>query len=131
VFTAGAGDRVAVLHRAAIGDLVLERIPARIDERLGPARARIGLVLLARLAPTVDAAAELLTLRRGGRVDAATGRRRVPVLFAFPGVRVAREDRFVAIESPAGRALLMEARWTLDLRRGELVLEVDARDEQW
>jgi hypothetical protein len=130
VFTAGPGDRVAVLHRAAIGDLVLERIPARIDERLGPLRARIGLILLARLAPTVDAGAELLTLRRAGRVDAATGRRRVPLLFGFPGVRVARQDRFVAIESPAGRALLMQARWTLDLKRGELVLEVDARDHE-
>ena len=125
VFTGGTGDRVGVLLRAAIGDLVLERMPARFDPQLGPARARIGLTLLAKLAPTVDAAAGVLTLRRDGSIGEMAGRRRVPVLFAFPGVLVARADRLVRIESPAGRALLATARWTLDLRRGELVLELD------
>jgi hypothetical protein len=48
-------------------------------------------------------------------------------VFGFPGVRIARADRLVPIESPAGRAVLAQARWTLDVRRGELVLEVDAR----
>jgi hypothetical protein len=127
VFSGAAGDMVAVVRRAAIGDLVFERLPARIDRELGPARARIGLTLLAKLAPTVDAAAGVLTLRRNGRVDASMGRRRVPVVFRFPGVGVARPGRFVPIESPAGRAVLAQARWTLDLKRGELVLEVDER----
>jgi hypothetical protein len=127
VFSGAAGDRVAVVQRLSIGDLILEHVPARIDQRLGPARARIGLTLLAKLAPTVDAAAGVLTLRRDGRVGASLGRRRVPVFFYFPGVRIARADRLVPIESPAGRAVLAEARWTLDLKRGELVLEVDAR----
>ena len=127
VFTGAAGDRVAVVQRLSIGDLVLDHVPARIDERLGPARARIGLTLLAKLAPTVDAAAGMLTLRRDGRVGASLGRRRVPLFFYFPGVRIARAGRLVPIESPAGRAVLSEARWTLDLKRGELVLEVDAR----
>jgi hypothetical protein len=125
VFADSAGDRVAVLDSAVIGDLVLERLPARFDARLGPSRARLGLILLARLAPTVDEGAELLTLRRSGRVSAATGRRRIPVVFGFPGLRIARPDRLVPIESPAGRAVLAQARWTLDIRRGELVLEVD------
>ncbi len=116
-----------MVQRLSIGDLVLDRVPARIDERLGPARARIGLTLLAKLAPTVDAAAGMLTLRRDGRVGASLGRRRVPLFFYFPGVRIARAGRLVPIESPAGRAVLSEARWTLDLKRGELVLEVDAR----
>jgi hypothetical protein len=106
---------------------VLERVPARVDADLGPMRARIGLSLLAKYAPTVDAAAGVLTLRRDGRVGASTGLRRLPLIFGFPGVKIARADRLVPIESPAGRALLAEARWTLDLKRGELVLEVDAR----
>jgi len=127
VFSGGAGDRVAVVHRASIGDIVLERVPARFDPNLGSARARIGLSLLARFAPTVDAGAGVMTLRRDGRVDASLGRRRIPVFFAFPGVRIARTDRLVPIESPAGRSVLAEARWTLDVKRGELALEVDAR----
>ena len=126
VFAGGAGtDSVAVVQRASIGGLVLERVPARIDARLGPARARIGLTLLARLAPTADAGAGVLTLRRNGRVGASLVGRRVPLVFAFPGVRIARAGRLVPIESPAGRAVLAEARWTLDLKRGELVLEID------
>jgi hypothetical protein len=127
VFSAGPDDRVAVVQRVAIGGLEFERVPARIDRELGPARARIGLALLSRLAPTVDAGAGVLTLRRDGRVTASLGRRRVPVMFRFPGVRIARQGRLVPIESPAGRAVLAEARWTLDLKRGELVLETDER----
>jgi aminopeptidase N len=114
----------AVVERMSIGDIAFERCPVRVDRALGPARARIGLVLLASLAPTVDAGAGVLTLRRDGRVDRQNGRR-VPVVFAFPGVRIARADRLVPLESAAGRAVLAEARWTLDLLRGELVLEVD------
>jgi hypothetical protein len=125
VFTGVEGDRAAVVQRASIGDLVLERIPARIDPALGPARARVGLAMLAKYAPTVDEGAGILTLRREGRVDAAFGRRRVALFFGFPGVRIARGDRLVPIESPAGRAVLAQARWTVDLRRGDLVLETD------
>ena len=127
LFSGAADDRVAVVRRAAIGTLVFERVPARIDRELGPARARIGLTLLAKLAPTVDAAAGVLTLRRNGRVNSQLGRRRVPATFRFPGVSIARPGRLVPIESPAGRAVLAQARWTLDLKRGELVLEVDER----
>lgn len=127
LFSAGPDDRVAVVQRAAIGDLVFERVPARIERELGPRRAKIGLTLLAKLAPTVDAAAGVLTLRRNGRVNEALGRRRIPVMFRFPGVSVARQGGFVPIESPAGRAVLAQARWTLDLKRGELVLETDER----
>ena len=125
VFSKGQRDRVAIVDSAWIGDMKLERIPARIDHALGPARARIGLTLLAKFAPTVDAGAHVLTLRRNGVVTASLGRRRVPVMFQFPGIRVARADRLVPIESAAGRAVLSEARWTLDIKRGELVLEVD------
>jgi hypothetical protein len=125
VFSGEGGGRAGVLLRAKIGDIVLERMPTQFDPQLGPARARIGLSLLAKLAPTVDAAAGVLTLRRDGIVGEMKGRRRIPVLFAFPGVLIARPDHLVRMESPAGRALLATARWTLDLRRGELVLELD------
>jgi hypothetical protein len=127
VFTGAGSDRVAVLERASVGDMVLERLPARFDPQLGPARARIGLTLLAHFAPTVDAAGGVMTLRRNGAIGESLRGRRVPLVFMFPGVRVARADRLVPLDSAAGRALLAEARWTLDLRRGELVLEVDNR----
>lgn len=121
---------VAVLREARIGGLILERVPARLDARLGPQRARMGLSLLAALAPTVDADAGVMTLRRTGELGPMMGRARVAIVLGFPGVRVARRDRLVPIGSPAGRAVLATARWTLDLRHGELILETDDRSQR-
>ncbi len=124
----GGGDATAaVVREARIDDLELGRLPARIDARLGARRARMGLTMLAALAPTVDAGAGVMTLRRSGALSPTAPGVRVPVVFAFPGVRIARAGRLVPFDSPAGRAVLSTARWTLDLRRGELVLETDAR----
>jgi hypothetical protein len=123
----GGAATTGAVHRASIGELVLENLPARVDARLGAARARMGLTMLAAFTPTIDAEAGVMTLRRAGATGPVAGRTRIPVIFTFPGVRVARRDRLVPLESPAGRALLATARWTLDLRRGELVLETDAR----
>jgi hypothetical protein len=114
---------VALLAELRVGALSLRQVPVQVDPALGPVRARLGLLTLAAFAPTVDAGTGLITLRRDGRLGDVTAGRRVPVRFAFPGVRVARADRWVPLESPAGRALLAEARWTLDLRRGELWME--------
>jgi hypothetical protein len=126
VFEGGASASTVVVREASIGGLVLAHLPARLDARLGPERARVGMTVLAAFAPTVDAGAGVLTLRRSGEVQTRGGER-IPVMFTFPGVRVARADRWVPLESPAGRAVLATARWTLDLRRGELILETGAR----
>ncbi len=115
-----------VVREASIGGLTLAQMPARVDARLGPQRARVGMTVLAMLAPTVDAGAGVITLRRSGAVQTRGGER-IPVMFTFPGVRVARADRWVPLESPAGRAVLATARWTLDLRGGQLILETGAR----
>jgi hypothetical protein len=123
----GQDATAAVVRQASIGGLMLSNVPAQLDVRLGRQRARIGLTMLAALAPTVDADAELMTLRRAGLARPPVGRTRVPIVFTFPGVRIARVDRLVPVDSPAGRAVLATARWTLDARRGELVLETDAR----
>ncbi len=121
------GASAAVVRSADLGGIVLTNVPARVDARLGPQRARIGLTMLAALAPTIDAAAGVITVRRAGLTRAAVGRTRIPLVFTFPGVQIARPDRLVPFDSPAGRAVLATARWTLDARRGELVLETDAR----
>lgn len=116
---------LGILPILDIGGLVLTQVPVRRDARLGAGRARVGLLLLAPLAPTVDAAAGVMTLRRNGRATVRGDT--VALRFVFPGVEVARPERWVPMASPAGRAVLATARWTLDPRQGLLILETDSR----
>jgi hypothetical protein len=124
-FAAEDGSALGILPILDIAGLVLTQVPVRRDARLGTGRARIGLAMLAPMAPTVDAAAGVVTLRRDGRVTVKGDT--VALRFAFPGVEVARPERWVPMASPAGRAVLATARWTLDPRRGLLILETDSR----
>lgn len=111
---------VAVVREFAVGALLVRHTPARIDASLGVGRARIGLDVFAALAPTVDARAGMVTLRRSGRVaerEVATG---MPLLLGFPGVRIAarRGAPLASLTAPAGRAALRGGQWTIDVRRG-------------
>jgi len=117
---------VMIVREISLGSLTLRNVPARVDATLGVGRARIGFDVFAQLAPTVDARAGTVTLRRSGRVaerERATG---LPVVLGFPGVRLAirRGEPLAIITSPAGRAALRGRPWTVDLRRG--MIWVDA-----
>lgn len=109
---------VAVMYTVAIGAIRLTNVPASLSPSARPA---IGLGLLAALTPTFDAGARSLTLRQ--RAVEQPGEL-LPILLSFPGVRiVARTGQPpVAMESPAGRAALRGSPWTLDIRRGAIVL---------
>lgn len=111
---------LGVLPEIAIGELVLRNIPVRIDSSLGAGRARLGFDVFALLAPTVDARAGMVTLRRTGRVNEPPGAAGIPFLLGFPDVHLAWRsgEAPVPITSPAGRAALRGQRWTVDLRRG-------------
>jgi hypothetical protein len=112
---------LGVLPAVAAGELTLRNIPVRIDASLAAGRARLGLDVFALLAPTVDARAGTVTLRRNGRVDEPPlGAEGMSFLLAFPGVRLVPRagEAPVPIASPAGRAALRGQRWTMDLRRG-------------
>jgi hypothetical protein len=116
------GGPVAIVRELSLGALTVTNVPARVDATLGPGRARLGFDVFAALAPTVDARAGTVTLRRAGRVherDLATG---LPMLLGFPGARIAvrRETPPAPIASPAGRAALRGRPWTVDPRRGTI-----------
>lgn len=124
LFTGGATDSrqgAAVAHEVRFGALTLRNEPVRL-EPLGAGRAQVGMELLARYAATIDRDAGTLTLRRLGRVARGEGRR-LPLLLEPRDVQVAWGGRLEPLGGVAFAGTLSRGRWTIDARRGELVLE--------
>lgn len=111
---------VLIVREISLGVLTMRNVPARIDASLGVGRARLGFDLFAMLAPTVDARAGTVTLRRSGRVDERIGVAGIAFVLGFPGVQLAarRGAPMAPIASPAGRSALRGRPWTVDIRRG-------------
>lgn len=116
---------VAIVRELSLGALTLRGVPARVDTSLGVGRARMGFDIFAMLAPTVDARAGTVTLRRSGRVEAVNVVAGIPFVLGFPGVRLAlrRGEPMALITSPAARAALRGRPWTVNLRRGVILMD--------
>jgi hypothetical protein len=114
--------QVAIVRELSLGTLTLRNVPARVDPSLGTGRARLGFDVFASLAPTVDARARVVTLRRAGKVGEPESATALPMLLGFPGVRLAvrRGEPLAPIASPAGRMALRGHPWTVDVRRGTI-----------
>ena len=108
----------ALISECALGAITLRGVPARVDTTLGAGRAKLGFDVFASLAPTVDARAGTVVLRRSGR--AVSTDQGYPLRLDFPGVRLAtRADELpVLMTSAAGRAALRGRPWSIDLRGG-------------
>ena len=104
-----------------LGDLTLGNVPATI-EPVGPTRAVIGLDVLRAFAPTFDPARRRILLRRAGRVAPGLPGVHVPALIEADDLRVLRGDHFTSVGDASVAATLRSRRWTLDAKRGEVVL---------
>lgn len=115
---------IGVLQQCSLGEMTLRDVPVRVDASLGAGRARLGFDVFAWLAPTVDARAGTVTLRRDGRISDQPTLAAVPMVLGFPGVRIVARigESPVPLTSPAGRAALRGHRWTVDVRRGVIWL---------
>jgi len=111
---------VALVH---LGDVAFGNVPVTFERMPDSKRAVIGLDLLMKLAPTFDAKAGRVVLRRGGRVAKERPGQRHPVFFETDGVRVLDGERFLSLTGAEMMQLLRSRTWTLDARRGELLLE--------
>jgi hypothetical protein len=120
---AGVASPVAVVSSLTIGELALSNQPARLVPTGGASRARVGLDLFADLATTFDEPAKRLTLRRGGRVARSLAGDRLPTLALPSGVWLATASGTSSLAVDRGRTGLRGRRWTLDGRRGEIVVE--------
>jgi hypothetical protein len=113
----------AVVLRARLGGLTFTNLPVTLEPLGSPARARIGLDLLARFSPTFHAQEGRLVLRRTGRVARLLPGERVPLLLEPRDTWVVWAGRPEPVSAEAVVRRLRGARWTLDSRRGEIVLQ--------
>lgn len=119
---------IAVAPELHLGNVVLSNVQARLetDESLvrgNVALSSIGLDVFERLAPSFDPATRSILLRRTGQIAAATAGARVPILIEPAGTRVLLDGRWEALTARSAAALLSTRRWTLDARRGMIILQ--------
>jgi hypothetical protein len=119
----GSASPVAVVPSAKLGELTLVNVPARLVPAGGEARARIGLDVFLDLAATFDESAQRVTLRRGGRVARGLPGDRLVTLALPSGVWLATTTGATSLALDRGRAPLRGKRWTLDSRRGAIVVD--------
>ncbi|HWJ22854.1 MAG TPA: hypothetical protein VNS52_10930 [Gemmatimonadaceae bacterium] len=128
----GAPATIGAALAVKLGEITLTNVPARFAPQGGRASARIGLDVLAALAPTFDERARRITLRRAGRVAPALPGEHLPTLTFASGVWLgssasaapaASSPTSVSLASTRARSQLRDTRWTMDTRRGEIVLE--------
>lgn len=128
LFGTDSGGSVAVVRELRIGTVGLTNIPARLEAdsllaRGAPTLSSIGLDVVQRLAPTFDPAAKTIILRRAGQVSSSTAGTRLPMLQAISGLLVLVDGRWEPMWSRSTGELLASHRWTLDAKRGVIVLQ--------
>jgi hypothetical protein len=112
-----------VTPQVTLGGFTLANVPTQFDAVGDPARARIGLELLAALAPTFDPRGGRMVLRRVGRVGEGAMGAAVPTLTYPGGTWLVLRDGVWPITSSGARGALAGARWTVDGRRGRILVE--------
>lgn len=121
--TFGATRAVGVVPSVRIGALTMTNVSTAFAPTGRARRARIGLDALAAFTPTFDAAAGRATLRRGEwSATRAPRGERVPTLLLPSGLWLVRAGGVVPLAGEPGRAVLGDAPWTLQARRGEIVV---------
>jgi hypothetical protein len=119
---------VAIVPELHVGDVTLSNVPARLKvDATKRSKARvdvsIGLDVLRRLAPTFNPAGDTLTLRRTGQVAENMVGTHAPMLFDDQGLRVIVEGKWASATTKETVQMLAARRWTLDAKRGFVVLE--------
>jgi hypothetical protein len=123
IVQAGSPATPAVAVRAHLGTLSFTNLPVSLEPMASPTRARIGLDLLARFSPTFHPVDGRLVLRRSGKVARLLAGQRVPLLVDPRSSWVVWDGRREPLGGEAVTRRLRAARWTLDAKRGEIVLQ--------
>jgi hypothetical protein len=114
----------AVADSIGIGQLSLMNEPVMVAPLAKHTAAVVGLDVLARFAPTFDPHTDHITLRANGRVGEGTaGSYEFSTVMTNSDLLIAQAGGLASVRTPDIKRLLAERRWTLDTRRGTLVLE--------
>ena len=121
-FEGDVRNHAAVTRSVQLGELTLSNVPTKFGSLGGKGEARIGLDVLAQLAPTFDATRRAMLLRRGGRLDDRAGGEHVPTLTYPNGTFLVFRDGLWPVVGTGLHPRLRGTRWTLDARRGEIII---------
>lgn len=114
-------NAAGVTQAVTLGEMTLRGVLTTFAPQPSPSRAVIGLDVLVPYAPTFDAAARRLTVRREGRLDPGTLGERVNTLVFGSGLWLVWEQSILPLAGDDARRLLSGGAWTVDWRRGQLV----------
>jgi hypothetical protein len=117
------GSVPAVADTVQMGTLKMVNVPVSIDSLMPGIDAVLGIDVLQRYAATFDPTQRRIVLHPGGTVPATMAGVRVATLTTPSDVRVLQGNRFVSFGAPSLAGLLRTKRWTLDARRGAIVIE--------
>lgn len=121
-FEGDVRNHAGVTRAVGIGDLTFTNVPTKFGSLGGREQARIGLDVLAQLAPTFDATRRAILLRRGGRLEDEAGGERVPTLTYANGTFLVFRDGLWPVVGTGLHPRLRGTRWTVDARRGEIII---------
>ena len=129
VFGEDSTGAVAIVPELHVGTVTLSNVPVRLDTDSSRKAKRdrqsvvVGLDVLQRLAPTFDPVTDTVTLRRTGQIGPTAVGTRAPMLLDEQGFRFVIDGQWQTASSPKTAKLLGTQRWTLDVKRGVLVLQ--------
>ncbi|MEO7083028.1 MAG: hypothetical protein ABI442_08765 [Gemmatimonadaceae bacterium] len=121
VFPGGTTGVAAVADSITIGALVARNMPVTIGKTESK-DALIGLDALAKFSPTFDGHGSKLTLRIGITPPTTITGERLPTLLTGSEFRVLENGAWVAMTNASIASMLRDHRWTLDARRGQIVV---------
>ena len=113
---------IGVARAVRLGELTLVNVPLRFASQRSTRSAIIGPDLLATFAPTVAPVTRTILLRKSGRISGGLSGQHIPTLTVHSGLWLARGGTLVPLAGPAALRLLRTGSWTIDSRRGEIVL---------
>jgi len=120
---AGTPAVKAAVQRARLGALTFTNLAATLQPLGSPTRARVGLDLLARFAPSFRPREGRMVLRRAGKLPRLLPGSHVPLVVEPSSMWVVLEGRREAVDGEVVMSRLQGAQWTLDGKRGEIVLQ--------
>jgi hypothetical protein len=120
----GRAIRLAVVDSIDFGRLAVRNSPIRVDASGGERGVLIGLDALMRFAPTFDGVAGKVALHTAGSSGAqSTQGTDIATLLADGELLAATAGAWASVAMPNIARLLRGRRWTIDTKRGRIVVE--------
>ena len=121
--TVATRDVDAVTPTVALGPYVFTNVPTRFATLHSATKATIGLDLIGQLAPSFDPRRGKVVLRAGGRLPSTFPGLRIATLTNDRGVYVVKGETIFPLGHPDVQRYFRNSRWTLNPKRGEVLVD--------